>query len=355
MKKDKIIVWLLFFSINLFCTAIVCSAEEVKSTANIKQEFMKKHPEVLVLKNYLKEVSHAYEGLKNKYIWSKSNKIRPAEEARKLMYPGYEIYDDRSMERVYSKFPWGGWSRKWSKKLDALSGKVKAVETSSSESFKLRMEILFVLDSLFILRSDYEFALDGEKADISYSVSSIDEALAKCREILSLDSVVKREKRSVTLDKKLPVVFDLNEGTINSFKMKNFIDMKAIIKSIEEEPNKIQPGFWSVYNYYDRGFCVLLEEVNNKKTKIGSITIYLKEVEYYYNDDYYKKFEGKIIPLGNNENRQTIKQKFGDSYEISNPKSSGPAQWRYKKPYGKLNFTFGEDGKLKIVSMFSGD
>jgi len=316
----------------------------------IKQEFTKEHPELVTLKNYLDETQKLYNDLKNKYFWAKRNNIVPSQEARLLSKDilSGRLNSDAELDQVFSKLPWGGWSRQWSKMRSELYRKVDEVKTTCLEGSNSKKEISIVLGTMVFLRTDYEDLLNGKTPNVNSRIDSLETALKNTEQILLLDGVIKRKERLENLPQDFNLLFDLYKGKIDDFDISNDIKEEDLFKLIGEKPDKIKPGGWTVYNYFSRGFSILLEK-SVDQNRIGSITVYTKDSE--WGDEKYEKFKGTIVPLGDNEDKETIRQKFGNDFEVLS-KGSEPLQWRYKKEYGKICFVFDEKSNLKGISVF---
>lgn len=324
--------------------------ESLTNSESEKQGFMKEHPELVALRSYFNETRKLYEELKNKYFWAKRNNIVPSQEARLLSKDilSGRLNSDTELDQVFSKLPWGGWSRQWSKMRSELHRKVDKIKTTCLESSNSKKEISIALGTMVFLHTDYEDLLNGKSPNVNDRVDTLEIALKNAEQILSLEGVIKRKERLKALPRDFNLSFDLDKARINDFSISDDIKEEDLFKLIGEKPDKIKPGGWTVYDYFSRGFSILLEK-SVDQNRIGSITIYIKDSE--WGDEKYEKFRGRIVPLGDNENKETIRQKFGNDFEVLS-KGSESLQWRYKKEYGKICFVFDEENRLKIISVF---
>ena len=145
------------------------------------------------------------------------------------------------------------------------------------------------------------------------------------------------------LNKNNEFICDLNKGALGTLKVGDYKTIKDVVGVLGQQPDKIATG--NTY-CYSRGIIIYNSE-KYPKPVIFSITLCYQE---FYSPIYhfaFQKFNGTILPLSyNNENMQTIENKFGKPDE----QTKGYFIY-YNKPYGKLIFFFDENRELSSVEM----
>lgn len=173
-EVKKIIIFLVIFGVFSFCGRITfCSGESLKSC-----------PENTALNKYFEETKQMYLSLQNKYAWAKGDNVNPSQESESFVEDVLHSHQSRTIDEAYDKLPWSGWIRKWNIKFDSLKNKIEAVKTTTTEGYKLKKKMMFVLSNAFMLGGQYADALSGQENDIKYFKDAADSALKDCEEII---------------------------------------------------------------------------------------------------------------------------------------------------------------------------
>ncbi len=322
--------------------------------------------ELDVLKNYLQETKNIYGELKNKFIWAKTNSVKPSDETSILTkYIMDYNPTNKEVDEFHSKLPWGGWSNQWSIKRNALRKKLDLITPNSHNGIEMKTYIQIALDSLIFLRSDYSSILDGKNIKTDNLIKQIEEAIEVAERVLSINDLIKavgdKEKTLIInqsskgsakaddLIKEQKIIIDLIQGQINNRDIRNSLTANDVIRIMGKQPEDKE---YNVYSYYSDGIEFM---INTKTQKCIMVSIYLNNVK--INNPLveetwsYQPFKYKVLPINGQDNIQSVISKLGKPEHYDASTLDGSPRVRYKTSYGAMYIYFNKDEKADQVDL----